>query len=161
MTLSTIPEPTPEFWAQVLRRWGARYDKGTMVADLPSELRTDLCRRMYSCPSKIYINEYDRDVRLTIRDPRSYFVIDFTKKGIRDKAPELQALVANLLQGVPSERVTVDKKVEIETYEDTGTLTIQFGVDIGKRTTRWILFECELCIELVQALMIIFETVER
>ena len=159
--LITIPEPTPEFWAQVLRRWGARYDKGTMAADLPSELRTDLYRRMYSCPSKIYVREeHSREIKLIIRDTRSYFTIDFTKKGIRDNASELQALVADLLQGVWSEQVFVDKKIEIEAYEseETDTLTIQFGVDIGSQTNeRWILFEYELCIELVQALMTILE----
>ena len=154
-TLITIPEPTPAYWAQVLRRWGMKYDEGTMVADLPSELRTELYRRKFSCyPAKIHVGEDGKNIALTIRDSRTTSRVDFTKRGIRTRASELQALVEELSQGQSSfESVMVDK-VEVDSYwyDNKGIQMVEFATDIGTRyDPRWILVECELCIELLQA----------
>ena len=148
--LITVPEPTPEYWVQVLRRWGKKYNEGTMLDWLPLELRTALYRLLFSSyPVCIYLRDNGETVRLSIETERSATAIDFIKESLRTG---LQGLIYDLSHEQPPRPVVIDD-VEIEPYtNDISRTIVNFAVSLNTASTqRWYSTDCDLCIELLEA----------
>lgn len=150
-TLIEIPEPMSEHWAQVLRRWGKKYELGTMLARLPREIRSDLYRLVFSCyPIEIYLRDNPESIRLIIENGRTAGDLDFTKAGLRKSSTILRYLVDDLMDGISVQKIVQVDTIEIESYMDAEhMLVVAFAVNLGGE--RYHTTYCDLCIELLEA----------
>ena len=146
-----IPEPTPEFWAQVLRRWCKQLEE--IFAWMPLELRILLYRRVYSCyPAKFTVIDRDRNVILYFEGEYRYSDY-YDKQRIRDVASHLREFIDDLIQG-RCPRPIVVHGTTIRFIKETRSVRIFTVQDRGDDT---IWSESPLCIELVRALITMLE----
>lgn len=146
-----IPEPLPEYWAQALLKWGKEYEWRSMIAWLPSELRIELYRRIFSChPAKIRLRDDGDLISLIIHDTHAIMAIDFSKAGIRKEANALCTFVDCLARFQSPPDILIDR-IELEAYEDDDDFQIiSFGLNVEEH--RWTLNEVQLCIEVLEAI---------
>lgn len=162
--LITIPEPTPEYWARVLRGWCKEYEAATMLTWLPLELRIALYRYVFSCTTRFYVDwcedrfrdsQGSRMIMLKVRDTTMRLDIAFSAREVKVHEDALLEFIDDLVRGIQPKPSRICGEIFGALIRPVARNRYQIiRVGIEEEET---LFESPLCIELVQALMTLVE----